>query len=301
MGRGWFFMTTKVKDFIEYIHSIKGSSKNTVVSYQRDLLKMVKFLEQQGITDISKVNKTILNSYILFLEKEGKANTTISRCIASMKAFFHYTFREGITEMDPAEFIRAPKIEKKEPSILSVAEIDLLLKQPKENNPKEIRDRAMIELLYATGIRVTELVNLTTEDINLNLGYVCCREGNKERMIPFGKTAKDALVIYLNTARNSLVKNSEENHLFTNCSGRIMSRQGFWKLIKYYGKMANIQTEITPHTLRHSFASHLIGNGADLKDVQEMLGHSDISTTQMYRNTREMKLRQAYQNTHPRG
>lgn len=294
-------MITEVNNFIEYIYSVKGSSKNTVVSYQRDLLKMKKFLQQQGITDVQKVNKTLLNSYIIFLEKEGMAPTTISRCVASMKAFFHYTFREGITKTDPAEFIRAPKIEKKAPSVLSIEEIELLLQQPKENNPKEIRDKAMIELLYATGIRVTELINLTIQDVNLNLGFVCCKEGNKERTIPFGKPAKEALIIYINTARTKLVKSNDENHLFTNCAGHMMSRQGFWKLIKYYGKMANIQTDITPHTLRHSFASHLIGNGADLKAVQEMLGHSDISSTQVYRDSKEFRLRQAYENAHPRG
>ena len=273
-------MLSDITNFAEYLREVKKTSRNTELSYQRDLIQLSAYLEEQGITEVGKVTKTSLNSYILYLEREGKATTTISRMLASMKAFFHYEFSLGKIPKDPAELLKAPKIEKKAPTILSVEEVEMLMAQPKGKKPKEIRDKAMLELLYATGIRVSELVHLELTDVNLPVGFITCRDDQKERNIPFGCTTKKALVDYLENGRESLLKGKEANWLFGN--GKAMSRQGFWKIIKYYGEMAGIQSDITPHSLRHSFAAHLLKNGADVRAVQNMLGHSDMATTQVY-------------------
>ena len=275
-------MTAEIKGFVEYLEKVKEASNNTVISYHRDLNQMASFLESKGITEVGKVTKTSLNSYILELEKEGKAAATISREMASIKAFFHYAFRQGMIRRDPSEFMKAPKVEKKAPVILTLDEVNALLEQPGGDSPKEKRDKAMLELLYATGIRVSELIGLKLEDLNLKVGYIVCRDRNKERMVPFGKHVKEALTDYLERARGELLKGGESPWLFTNCSGKPMSRQGFWKLIKYYGEKAGIKSDITPHTLRHSFAAHLVLSGADIRAVQAMLGHSDAATTQIY-------------------
>ena len=265
----------------------KHASKNTTLSYQRDLLKMADYLEENGITDCGKVTKTALNSYILFLEKEGKAASTVSRALASTRSFFGWLFKEGKIRRDPADSMHAPKIEKKVPVILTVDEVTKLLEQPSGANPKEIRDKAMLELLYATGIRVTELVNLKLSDVNMSIGFITCRDERKERTVPFGKTAKKAMESYLDSARTILCGDQEQDHLFVNCNGSVMSRQGFWKILKHYGSLAGIEADITPHTLRHSFAAHLISSGADMHAVQTMLGHSDLATTQMYMGYRQ--------------
>ena len=283
-------MTAEIKGFVEYLKTVKEASNNTVISYQRDLNQLTAYLEGKGITEVGKVTKTSLNSYILDLEKDGKAAATISRELASIKAFFHYAFRQGMIRKDPSELIKAPKVEKKAPVILSLAEVNALLEQPGGVSPKEKRDKAMLELLYATGIRVSELTGLKLEDLNLKVGYIVCRDRNKERMVPFGKHVKEALTDYLEEARRELLKGNESPWLFTNCNGKPMSRQGFWKLIKFYGEKAGIESDITPHTLRHSFAAHLVLSGADIRAVQAMLGHSDAATTQIYASYRE-KLR----------
>lgn len=275
-------MLSDIASFVEYLRDVKKTSKNTEVSYHRDLLQMQAYLEGLGIYEVGKVTKTSLNSYILYLEKEGKATTTISRMLASIKAFFHYEFSVGKIKRDPAELLKAPKIEKKAPTILTVEEIEALMAQPSGRNAKEIRDKAMLELLYATGIRVSELINLKVEDLNMTVGYITCRDGVKARMVPFGKGAKKALSDYLEESRGILLKGEESPWLFTNCSGQPMSRQGFWKIIKHYGDKAGIHGTITPHSLRHSFAAHLIKSGADIHAVQAILGHSDAATTQMY-------------------
>ena len=209
--------------------------------------------------------------------------------------------KEHILNENLAESLQAPKIEKKLPKIMTMDEAELLLKQPDDASPKGRRDKAMLELLYATGIRVTELINLCVEDVNLKLDFVICRDENKERFIPFGQKAKAAIISYLESGRELLLAENEANILFVNCNGQPMSRQGFWKLIKRYAKQAGIQEEITPHTLRHSFAAHLVENGADLKSVQEMMGHSDISTTQIYANMNHNRIREVYAKAHPRG
>lgn len=287
-------------NFIEYLKRVKGISKNTEVSYKSDLIKLSKFLSEQGIEDIEKSTSTNLNSFILFLEKSGRASSSISRCIASIKAFFQYLLIDNKIDKDPSIRLKSPKVIKKAPEVLSIEEVTVLLEQPTGNNPKEIRDKAMLELLYATGIRVSELINLKITDINMQMDYIVCKESSKERVIPFGTQAKAALVEYFKYSRDKLMK-VENGYLFTNYVGKPMSRQGFWKIVKHYAEKAGIQSEITPHTFRHSFAVHLLENGANVHIVQEMLGHSDISTTQNYINLNNNRLRDIYKKTHPRG
>lgn len=294
-------MTDEIQKFIQYMREVRKTSENTIVSYERDLKKLSQYFAGQGIQTADQVTITGLNSYILFLEKQGRKPATVSRSIASLKAFFHYLMREGFVRENVAEELKAPKVEKKVPAVLSVEETVRLLEQAKGNSPKELRDRAMLELLYATGIRVSELISLKLSDINLQMEYLACKDNGRERIVPFGAVAKQAVEKYLMEGRTALVSEEGSNYLFTNCSGQAMSRQGFWKLIKVYGKKAGITGELTPHTLRHSFAMHLVSNGADLHSVQEMLGHADISTTQMYAQIGQNRLREAYTKAHPRG
>lgn len=294
-------MESKIQDFITYLTQVKNASHSTVMAYQRDLKKLFSFLNSRGIVELHEITSTSLNSYILFLEKEGFSTSTVSRNIASMKAYFHYVFSRHEVEEDPTELIKAPYIEKKVPEILSMQEVAKLLESPNGDTPKGCRDKAMLELLYATGVRVTELLTVRMEDLNMHMNYIICRDEDKERVIPFGSEAGKALEQYLNGVRDGFLKENESKLLFVNCSGKSMSRQGFWKLVKQYAERAHITKDITPHTLRHSFAAHLVQNGADLKSVQEMLGHSDISTTQIYLNMNVNRMRQVYAKTHPRG
>ena len=293
-------MKCEIQEFIDYLHKTRGTSKNTEVSYERDLKKLEKYLTEGGFETAEQITSTVLNSYVLYMERKNFAASSISRSIASIRAFFQFLTQKYRWKENPAEKLKAPKIEKKLPDILSVEEVELLLKQPKENTAKGIRDRAMLELLYATGIRVSELISLKVEDINLKLGYLTCSSGERERVIPFGTTAKQAVEHYMEGARKILLGEQESDYLFLNCSGKSMSRQGFWKVLKGYAASAGIQQDITPHTLRHSFAAHLVQNGADLKSVQEMMGHSDISTTQIYMNMNIHKIRDVYMKAHPR-
>lgn len=295
------FMEREIMNFISYLHNIKKTSNNTELSYKRDLGKMRQYLEENGICGLNDITEEVLDSYIVYLEENQFAAATISRNIASIKAFFHYLAKEAVIEKDISVGLKAPKIEKKMPEILTPEEVIWLLEQPKGDTPKEIRDKAMLELLYATGIRVTELITLKVSDVNLQMGFIVCRDGSKERVIPFGAAAKKAMTNYLDKARNVMLFDLQSDILFVNCSGQPMSRQGFWKLIKYYAKKAGIMADITPHTLRHSFAAHLVENGADLRSVQEMLGHSDISTTQVYATLTHNRIREVYSKAHPRG
>ena len=250
-------------------------------------MQMITYLEEKEIREAAKVTKTSLHGYILHMEKQGKAATTISRMMAAMKAFFNYECMQACIRRNPAESLHAPKVEKKAPVVLSVDQVSALLAQPSGQTPKEIRDKAMLALLYATGIRVSELIGIQMEDINMNIGFLVCRDGERERTIPFGRSAKAALEEYLEHARNELLRGKGSDYFFVNCTGGAMSRQGFWKIIKYYGEKAGIEEDITPHTLRHSFAAHLIARGADMRAVQTILGHSDMATTQMYAAYRE--------------
>ena len=293
-------MLQKIDEFVDYLTNVKKSSTNTVASYRRDLNKLDSYLKSAGVDEIDKITSTNLNSYILQIEKQGMSTATVSRNIASIKAFFLFLLRQGYIKEDPSDVLKPPKIEKKAPVILSLEEVNLLLEQPNGNAPKDIRDKAMLELLYATGMRVSELINLKNNDVNLSMDFIQCRDGNKERVIPFAKETKHALEKYVKNARAALCDDGQE-FFFTNCQGQPMTRQGFWKIIKYYSGKAGIKKDITPHTLRHSFAMHLVSNGADLKSVQEMLGHSDISTTQVYAKANaNSKLKEVYEKAHPR-
>lgn len=278
----WGSMRGEVDRFEQYLREVKQASENTVQSYRRDLMQMITYLEEKEIREAAKVTKTSLHGYILHMEEQGKAATTISRMMAAMKAFFNYECMQARIRRNPAESLHAPKVEKKAPVVLSVDQVSALLAQPSGQTPKEIRDKAMLALLYATGIRVSELIGIQMEDINMNIGFLVCRDGERERTIPFGRSAKAALEEYLEYARNELLRGRESDYFFVNCTGGAMSRQGFWKIIKYYGEKAGIEEDITPHTLRHSFAAHLIARGADMRAVQTILGHSDMATTQMY-------------------
>ena len=278
----WGSMRGEVDRFEQYLREVKQASENTVQSYRRDLMQMITYLEEKEIREAAKVTKTSLHGYILHMEEQGKAATTISRMMAAMKAFFNYECMQACIRRNPAESLHAPKVEKKAPVVLRVDQVSALLAQPSGQTPKEIRDKAMLALLYATGIRVSELIGIQMEDINMNIGFLVCRDGERERTIPFGRSAKAALEEYLEHARNELLRGKGSDYFFVNCTGGAMSRQGFWKIIKYYGEKAGIEEDITPHTLRHSFAAHLIARGADMRAVQTILGHSDMATTQMY-------------------
>lgn len=294
-------MEEQIQAFIAYLHNVKGTSRNTELSYQRDLRKLEGFLKRQGIEEAGQITATALNSYVRHLEQEQFKAATISRNIASVRAFFHFLLREKLVEADVSENLKAPRVEKKTPGVLSLEEVEKLLEQPGRENPKEIRDRAMLELLYATGIRVSELIGLTISDVNMQMSYIICHDRNRERAVPFGSKAREALTEYFFKGRSSMLKDPQEQVLFVNCSGKPMSRQGFWKLVKSYAHKAGIAEEITPHTLRHSFAAHLVANGADLRSVQEMLGHSDITSTQIYARMNRNQLRDVYAKAHPRG
>lgn len=294
-------MEKEIKAFIAYLHNVKNTSANTEMSYKRDLEKVQHFMADRGVHETAAISEPDLEDYVKYLEDNKFAAATVSRNIASLKAFYHYMVQEGIVGEDLSEPLKAPKIEKKIPEIMSPDEVVRLLEQPSGDSPKEVRDKAMLELLYATGIRVTELITLKISDVNMQMNFILCRDRNKERIIPFGMEAKNALARYLDGTRDEMLENKSSDVLFANCSGQPMSRQGFWKLIKFYAKKADIKADITPHTLRHSFAAHLVENGADLRSVQEMLGHSDISTTQIYANLNHSHIREVYAKAHPRG
>ena len=290
-------MNSYIEKYVTYLNTVKRSSANTVASYIRDLNKLDSYLDALG-KRVDQIVATDLSSYVLSLEQQGLSQATISRSISSIKSFYLYLFKQGVVKEDYTEQLKPPKIEKRMPDTLSVEEVNLLLEQPSRSTPKELRDKAMLELLYATGMRVSELINIKLSDVNIMLGYIVCRDASKERVIPIENAARQALVNYLENARQGLSEDSE--YLFVNMKGDPMSRQGFWKLLKAYAKRAGIKKDITPHMIRHSFASHLVSGGADLKAVQEMLGHSDISTTQIYLRGRNSRIKEEYEKAHPR-
>ena len=284
-------MEKQLKQFFKFLEVSKRASNNTLQSYKRDLKHDIKY---------NKVTESIMKDYIDYLKDQGKKPSTISRNIASIRAFYQYEVKNKKNIKDPTENIQSPKIEKRTPSILTSEEVELLLEQPKDVDLKGIRDKAMLEFAYATGMRVTEIISLNIEDVNLEECTVICKNSNKQRMIPLGKMSLNALKEYIEQARNILVKTDKENALFVNLNGRRLTRQGFWKIIKYYQEQANITKDITPHTLRHSFATHLLQNGADLKSIQAMLGHSDISSTQVYMQFQNGGINDIYKKAHPR-
>ncbi len=293
-------MNTYVKEYTSFMTDIRHKSLNTVESYKRDVTQYISYLDGTGVTDLSSTTKTTVLSYLLYLQKEGRASSTVSRTLASLRSYYLFMMQNGVVKSNPTSNLEAPHVEKKIPKILSGEEVELLLEQPKNCDNKGIRDKAMLELLYATGIRVSELINLDVSDVNVPMSFVRCKGGKKERIIPMGHQAKDALENYINNVRKYMVKDENETALFVNCSGARLSRQGFWKLIKYYQHIAGIETDITPHTLRHSFAAHLLENGADLHSIQEMMGHADISSTQVYSRMMNSKIKDVYAKAHPR-
>jgi len=291
--------TALLESFQTYLADEKQASKNTIASYMRDIKQFSVALGSR-CADVSVVTRADIDGYIEFMTKNGKSAATVCRAIASLKCFFAYLAMTGVIAHNPASGVESVKTVKKLPQILTSREVELLLEQPKCVDMKGYRDKAMLEVLYATGIRVSELIALNMEDVNLTTGLLTCRGRNKVRMIPLYPAAIRALDNYINLVRNKILAMPSEKALFVNMNGERLSRQGFWKIIKYYQEKANINKEITPHTLRHSFAAHLLENGADLRSLQEMLGHADISSTQVYTQLVKKQLKDVYNKAHPR-
>ncbi len=289
-----------IEIFEKYLREEKKSSENTLSSYLRDIRQFGAYLDLHTDTDFVSATEDELSEYINWLKGQGKSVATVSRSIASLKCLYSYlTIRQIIAE-NPATKLVPDKGEHKLPQILTSQEVDLLLEQPECVDAKGYRDKAMLELLYATGIRVTELINLDITDINLAAGVIRCCTRDKERLIPMYAKAVKALSDYVTLVRPQMIALPDEPSLFVNVNGERMSRQGFWKIIKYYQKKAHIEKDITPHTLRHSFAAHLLENGADIHAIQEMLGHADISSTQVYTQLVKKQLKDVYNKAHPR-
>jgi len=282
-----------------WLSSEKKAASNTLSSYLRDVRQFAAWLEEKGIA-LPQAAQNDVKRYVSYLEKKGKSNATIVRSVASLKSFYNYLLMNHTVSGNPAKGFAPTRIERKLPAVLSSKEVDLFLDQPDPSEPKGCRDKAMLEVLYATGIRVSELISLNIQDVNLSVGFIRCVGKQKERIIPLYRAAIKALTSYINEVRPQLLEDPHEIALFVNMGGERMSRQGFWKIVKYYQEKAEINKEITPHTLRHSFAAHLLENGADLKSIQEMLGHADISSTQVYAQVVNQKLRDVYAKAHPR-
>lgn len=283
----------------QWLVTEKNASSNTLCSYLRDVRQFVDYLSAKRCAP-EKAKQQMLDQYIKHLSAQGKSAATVTRCIASLKSFYTYLMISGYVAVNPAKHISAVKIERKLPQILTSKEVDLFLEQPECTDPKGYRDKAMLELLYATGIRVSELIGLDLNNLNLSAGIIRCKNGDRTRIIPMYPSAVRALAEYVDKIRPQMVDDPDECALFVNLNGKRMSRQGFWKIIKYYQEKAGIKKEITPHTLRHSFAAHLLENGADLHSIQEMLGHADISSTQIYTQLVGQKLKGVYAKAHPR-
>lgn len=293
-------MTDYIADYRTWLQEEKHASDNTLSSYLRDIKQFKTWLLGAGSPDLRRVKKDTINEYMLYLSGAGKSPATITRCTASLKSFYAYMLGRGAVKTNPAKNVAALKVERKCPEILTSKEVELFLEQPKCVDEKGYRDHAMLELLYATGIRVSELIGLDVGDVNLAGGFIRCRSKTRERIIPLYRTAIKALRDYITDIRPRIISGPDEQALFVNMNGGRMSRQGFWKIIKYYQEKAEISKDITPHTLRHSFAVHLLENGADLRSIQEMLGHADISSTQIYAHIIKKHLKDVYQRAHPR-
>lgn len=292
-------MVLFLEKYEQYLNEVKHASENTVASYMRDLNQFASYLREVN-TDFVEICRDTICCYVAHLQEKGKSVATISRSLASLKSFFAYGVSQQWRDANPVVNIHLEKAEKKLPQILTGKEVELLLDQPKCTDLKGFRDKAMLELLYATGIRVSELINLNVSDVNIPGSFIKCTSGDKVRIIPLYPAAIKALNDYIENIRPNMVADINEPSLFVNVSGERMSRQGFWKIIKYYQEKAQIDKDITPHTLRHSFAAHLLENGADLRSIQEMLGHSDISSTQVYAQLVKQNLKSVYNKYHPR-
>lgn len=290
-----------LEDYIHFLKVERQLSSNTLLSYRRDLESYFEFLEANGFTSLNQVEKRMILAHLQHQRANGKSARTLSRHISSIRSFHQFLLREKVTEQDPTVHLELPKIEMKLPRVLSILEIDALIHSPDSHKPQGMRDIAILELLYGTGMRVSELLNLDLDDIHLSMGFVrVFGKGGKERIVPLGGSAIRACQEYVEVGRSQLIKEVKTDALFVNMRGGRLSRQGCWKLLKQHAQKAGIQKEMTPHILRHSFATHLIENGADLRAVQEMLGHADISTTQIYTHVSRSRLKDVYVQFHPR-
>ena len=289
-----------VRAYENYLTKVKQAASNTVASYMRDIRQFADWLHIHEDMDVVEATQVNISDYLAHLEQEGRSGATVSRNLASLKNFFSYVVSSGFLEKTPVVDIHVERGEKKLPQILTGREIELLLAQPACVDAKGYRDKAMLEVMYATGIRVTELIDLDVDDVNLELGVIKCSGARKSRAIPLYPAALKALSTYLKDVRASMLASADETALFVNVNGVRMSRQGFWKILKHYQNAAGIEKEITPHTLRHSFAVHLLENGADIGSLQELMGHSDVSSTQMYTQLINQKLKSVYKKCHPK-
>ncbi|WP_426453459.1 site-specific tyrosine recombinase XerD [Paenibacillus sp. S-38] len=295
-------MREQLQAFIRYLSEDKGLAKNTLDSYERDLVQYLDYLESQGVLSLQASSRINISGYLLGLKQKGRAVATLSRSMVSIRALYQYLVREHLLDSDPTIHLESPKPVKRVPMVMSIQEVGKLLGAPQTSTPNGMRDKAMLEVLYATGIRVSELISLDVESVNTSLGFIrCSGSGGRERIVPLGEIASQYVSAYIESMRPKLLKASKpEPALFVGHLGTRMTRQGFWKIIKKYATDSEIRQEITPHTLRHSFAAHLLENGADLRSVQEMLGHADISTTQIYAQLNRGKIKEVYDRAHPR-
>lgn len=294
-------MNELIQEFLNYITVERGLSRNTIEAYARDLRQFAAFLTLTGYDSLAEIHSQTLVAYLRKLQQENMQPSSVTRKLAAIRSFFQYMLRERHLKIDPSVTIDSLKTPQRLPKVLSEKEIGRLLEQPGATTPAKLRDKAMLELLYATGVRVSELVSLKLGDINMDMGYIrCFGKGSKERIVPMGGSAQKALLDYLDRARPKIVKRAAEDTLFLNHHGRKMTRQGFWQIIQAAARRVGIKTLVTPHMLRHSFATHLLDHGADLRSVQEMLGHADISTTQIYTHVTRTRLQEVYDKTHPR-
>ncbi len=292
-------MEKQIKLFLEFLENEKKLSANTLQSYKRDILQYQEYIDKNGLNYL-KIDNEDIDNYFSTLKTMNKKTSTISRNLATIRSFYQFLLKTKRIKKDPTIGVQSPKVEKKVPNILTSKEVELLLEQPKGIDLKGIRDKAMLEFAYATGMRVTEIISLNIDDVNLEQSYVTCNMGLKKRTIPLGSISLKALKDYIEKARPILIKDDTITALFVNVNGKRLTRQGFWKIVKYYKEQAHISKEITPHVLRHSFATHLLQNGADLKAIQTMLGHSDISSTQVYMQFQNENLKDIYKKAHPR-
>ncbi|WP_071395652.1 site-specific tyrosine recombinase XerD [Bacillus tuaregi] len=296
-------MEDQIRDFTHFLIVEKGLAQNTIVSYERDLKSYMQYQKAvEQLNSFNDVQRIHIVHFLGHLKEQGKSSRTLARHVASIRAFHQFLLREKVSDHDPSVHIETPQLERSLPKVLSLQEVETLLDSPDVSNHYGVRDKAMLELLYATGIRVSELIGLKLEDVHLTMGFVrCIGKGNKERIIPIGKNAVMALERYLENGRLHFIsKKRQDDALFLNHHGKQLTRQGFWKILKKIVREAGIEKELTPHTLRHSFATHLLENGADIRAVQEMLGHADISTTQIYTHVTKTRLKDVYSQFHPR-
>lgn len=294
-------MKELLKEFIDYLSVERGLSKNTIASYKTDLVSFLNYLESKGFNSVERIKRDNITNYLLHLKDKGLSGNSVSRALVAIKMFYKFLAQERFIKDNVASVLESPKLIRPLPNVLNLAEVEKLLAAPNLRDWMGIRDKAVLELMYATGMRVSEIVDLPTSTINLDVGFIKCRgKGDKERMVPIGVQAKNAISRYLEKTRPMLLKNRNDMHLFLTRLGKKVSRQSFWKMIKKYAKKTRIKKEITPHTLRHSFATHLLERGADLRVVQEMLGHSDIATTQIYTHINKERLKSIHKQFHPR-